>query len=222
MSVISSRSINKHLATMRAAGKLMDIKQKGAMGEAAAFDVLHGYRAKNGGILKQGFMYPYASNRQNTVYLGNIFLDSDSGRYTDITRLLTDEIDILYISSRRIIPIEVKSYHDSNITLTDAWMERGGKPVEKSPMAQAEKHARHLYHQIFDVLPDGDSRYIRPVVCLVDRCSVRDMRSDAMRQYLPVVSLNALYKTVRELDTPLAYTIDTAMLERKLNEIETR
>ena len=79
-------SINSRLAAMRAAGKLRDVKAKGVAGEEAALDVVHAYRTKVGGILKHGFSYPYASNRQNVVYLGNIFWDESASKYYDVTR----------------------------------------------------------------------------------------------------------------------------------------
>ena len=47
---MSVDTINKNLRAMRAAGKVMDIKAKGAAGEAAAFDIVHEYRTKRGGI----------------------------------------------------------------------------------------------------------------------------------------------------------------------------
>ena len=219
---MSVATINQHLAKMRAAGKVMDIKAKGAAGEAAAMDVVHAYRAKRGGILKQGFMYPYASDRQNKIYLGNIFWDEAAQAFSDVTRQLNDEIDILYASYYRIFAIEVKAYHDDAIELTDKWMKRRGKMVDKSPMAQAEKHARHLYHQLYDVIPNGDPSYIRPMVCFVDRCTVTDNRSPQMVYYMPVIGLNSLKQTLMDLDIPhrSGYTIDLDMVEKKLKSIE--
>jgi len=205
---------------MRAAGKLKDNKAKGAAGEAAALDVVHEYRSLRGGILKSGFMYPYASNRQNQVYLGNIFYDEEKGSYYDMTRQLNDEIDILYISHYRIFPIEVKAYTDSSIVLTDQWMMRRKKPVEKSPLAQAEKHARHLYHQLYDVIPEGDPSYIKPLVCFVASATVDDQRSNIMQFYLPATILNTLQRTLSDFDTPGKYTLDLAMIEKKLKSIE--
>lgn len=221
---MSVHTINKRLAEMRAAGKVMDIKAKGAAGEAAALDVVHEYRTKRGGILKSGFMYPYASNRQNQVYLGNIFWDEEKQRFYDVTRQLNDEIDILYISHYRIFAIEVKAYHDDTMVITDGWMERQGKRVEKFPHAQAEKHARHLYHQLYDVIPFGDPRYLCPMVCFVDRSTIDDRRSDKMQFYLPTVPLDRLKQTLMDRDLPIdgvnLYTLDLDMIEKKLKAIE--
>ena len=221
---MSVDTINKNLRAMRAAGKVMDIKAKGAAGEAAAFDIVHEYRTKRGGILKQGFMYPYASNRQGQVYLGNIFWDEEKQKFYDMTKQLNDEIDILYISNYRVFAIEVKSYHDKTIVVTDKWMERQGKKVEKSPFAQAEKYARHLYHQLYDVLPFGDPRYIVPVVCFVDESTIDEQRSDKMRYYLPMTILDNLKQLLIDRDLPVdadsGYTLDLDMIEKKLKSIE--
>lgn len=221
---MSVDTINQNLRAMRAAGKVMDIKAKGAAGEAAAFDIVHEYRTKRGGILKQGFMYPYASNRQNQTYLGNIFWDEEKQRYWDMTKQLNDEIDILYISNFRVFTIEVKSYHDHTIVVTDTWMERQGKKVEKSPFAQAEKHARHLYHQLYAVLPFGDPKYIVPVVCFVDESTIDERRSPAMQYYLPMTVLDNLKQFLIDRDLPVddvnRYTLDLKMIEKKLQSIE--
>lgn len=214
-------SVNDHLAAMRAAGRARDIKKKGAAGELAALDIVHTYRAVRGGLLKQGFTYPYASNRQGKTYLGNIFWDEEAGRFYDLTRQLNDEIDILYISNYRIFPIEVKSYHDSTMVVEHGWLYRQGRRVEKSPYAQAEKHARHLYHQLYDVIPDGDPRYIIPMVCFVDACRVDDKRSPEMQYYLPTVPLSSLKTVLMDRDTPVGeYTLDLSTIEKKLKSIE--
>lgn len=221
---MSVDTINQNLKAMRAAGKVMDIKAKGAAGEAAAFDIVHEYRTKRGGILKQGFMYPYASNRQNQIYLGNIFWDEEKQKYWDMTKQLNDEIDILYVSNYRVFAIEVKSYHDHTIVVTDTWMERQGKKVEKSPFAQAEKHARHLYHQLYDVLPFGDPKYIIPVVCFVDESTIDERRSTDMQYYLPMTVLDNLKQFLIDRDLPVddvnRYTLDLKMIEKKLQSIE--
>lgn len=218
-----SEVINSKLAAMRAAGKVKDIKAKGAAGEAAAFDVVHAYRAAHGGILKQGFTYPYATNRQGTLYLGNIFWDAEKSKYYDLTSFVNDEIDILYISNCRIFPIEIKAYHDDTMVVTDTWLYRKGQPVEKSPYTQAEKHARHLYHQLFDVIPNGDPKYIVPLVCFVDECTIDDQRSPKMQYYLPTTTLDSLAQTISERDFPIGkqgYTLDLDMIGKKLKEIE--
>lgn len=221
MSVVDS--VNKHLAAMRQAGRVQDVKKKGALGEAAVMDIMHDYRARRGGLLYQGFMYPYASDRSGKVYLGNIFWNQETSAYSDVTKQLNDEIDVLYISHYHIYPIEVKSYHMKSVTLTNDWMVRDGTKVDKSPLAQAEKHARHLYHQLFDVIPDGDPHYIIPIVCFVDRVDkgCDDQRSSEFQFYLPVVPINDLRQLIIDRDFAISdCTLDLDAIEKKLKSIQ--
>ena len=102
---MSVDTIYKNLRAMRAAGKVMDIKAKGAAGEAAAFDIVHEYRTKRGGILKQGFMYPYASNRQGQVYLGNIFWDEEKQKFYDKMCIRDSHWEILSQPGKRLYPL---------------------------------------------------------------------------------------------------------------------
>lgn len=221
--------IDDILASMRQAGKVMNVKAKGDLGEDAVLDLCLAIKRSCNGILVQSFAYPYASNAQGKNYTGNIKLED--GKYVEYTDMkgLTDEIDILLVTPFRIFPIEVKSYK-ANIRVYDHWMDRdnngpskprGMQPVDKSPLAQAEKHARHLYHQIYEVLPDGQPAYIVPIVCFVDKCTVNDDRSDATQRYLPVSILNTLRQTIYQYNTPLRYGLDLDAVRRRLNAIKT-
>ena len=203
----------------------MDAKQKGDLGEDAVLDLCLALKRAGDGILIQSFEYPYASRPDGRNYTGNI--KWEGAQYVEYTdrQGLKDEIDILLVTPVRIFPIEVKSYH-ANIHIYDHWMDRtnGGKslsPVDKSPLAQAEKHARHLYHSIYDVLPDGQSAYIVPIVCFVDRCSIDDDRETRNQTYLPVCVLNNLRQTIFTYNTPLRYGLDLNAIRRKLKEIKT-
>lgn len=221
-------TVDDILAQMRNAGKVMDVKAKGDLGEDAVLDLCLGIKRSCNGILVQSFSYPYASNAQGKNYTGNIKLEG--GKYVEYTEgNLTDEIDILLVTNFRIFPIEVKSYK-ANIRVYDHWMDRdnngpsvpkGMQPVDKSPIAQAEKHARHLYHQIYEVLPDGQPAYIVPIVCFVDRCTVNDDRCAVNQKYLPVSILNTLRQTIFQYNTPLKYGLDLEAVKRKLNAIKT-
>lgn len=220
---MSVASINQKMKQMRAAGKVMDVKAKGAIGEAIVMDVVHEIRTKRGGILKQGFMYPYASNSAGKIYLGNIFFDEATQKFQDITRQLNDEIDVLYVSNFRIYVIEVKSYHAKKILIDSKWFYREGKPVDKSPLAQAEKHARHLYHQLYEYIPHGNPNYIVPIVCLVDESQWDDQRSDAQEYYLPVIGRSEITKTIMKYEYPpdnSEFTLDLPAIEQRLNKIQ--
>lgn len=213
--------INALLKGMREHGKLCDMKGKGDMGEDAALQIVLERQRSNGGLVFQSFRYPYQTNRQGVTYIGNIKLEN--GEFVEYTeahsgRTLEDEIDLLYVSRHRIIPIEVKSYH-ATVTVYNDWVNRFDDPVDKSPVAQAEKHARHLYHAIAQVLPNGRPEYIRPVVCFVDRCKLIDNRKPESIEYLQCCVLNGLKRCLVKIDTPLRFDIDVEVVQSRLKEI---
>lgn len=212
--------LNSVLNSMRKAGKIQDMKEKGNLGEDAVIAVCYDRKQRAGnGLLYQSFMYPYQSNRENVVYTGNIKYENEQFvEYTD--KGLNDEIDVLYVTSYRIFVIEVKSYHARLLEVYDHWFNYDGKPVEKSPIAQAEKHARHLYHAIKDVIPDGNPMYIVPIVCFVDRCKLIDDREEYFRNYIPVCIINTLLSTLNKNNVPLDYNLDLAQIEAKLNAVK--
>ena len=213
-------SINDVLADMRKAGKVSDMKSKGNLGEEAVLAICYDRKQKVGnGLLYQSFMYPYQTSRGGTCYTGNIkYENNEFVEYTDDS--INDEIDVLYVTPYRIFAIEVKSYHARKLDVYEHWFNRNGTPETKSPIAQAEKHVRHLYHAIYVVLPDGNPNYIVPLVCFVDKCKVRDDRSQHFIDYVPVCILNNLLQTINKYNTPLAYNLDLSAIERKLNQVK--
>lgn len=213
-------SINDVLKNMRTAGKIQDMKEKGDLGEEAVLAICYDRKQKTGnGLLFQSFMYPYQTDRSGVCYTGNIKYENNE--FVEYTKdSINDEIDVLYITPYRIFPIEVKSYKARTLDVYDHWFNRGSTPVDKSPVTQAEKHARHLYHAIYDVLPNGDPKYIKPIVCFVDKCRVRDDRSERFREYIPVCILNNLLCTINKYNVPQEYNLDIGQIERKLNEVK--
>lgn len=217
-----AKGIDSILKDMRAQGRVKDMKGKGDAGEDAVLQLTLDRLARTGGIVYHSFRYPYQQNRNSTTYLGNI--KYENGKYVEYTdakngRLLEDEIDILYVSPYRIFPIEVKSYH-ANIEVFDHWMKKQGTLVEKSPITQAEKHARHLYHALYDVIPDGNSEYIKPVVCFVDRCKLSDIRDSRFIDYIPCCILNNFKSTIIKYNKPLEFNLDIQMIGDKLREVK--
>lgn len=212
--------INDVLANMRKAGKIEDMHVKGDLGEEAVLSLCYERKQKTrNGLLYQSFMYPYQSSRSGVVFTGNIkFENGQFVEYTD--KSINDEIDVLYITPYRVFPIEVKSYHARTLDVYEHWFNRNSSPVDKSPISQAEKHARHLYHAIYDVIPDGNPSYIQPMVCFVDRCKVRDDRSDHFVDYIPVCILNNFLRTLNKYNTPLQYNLDLTAIEKKLNQVK--
>lgn len=209
-------SIDSFLAKMRTAGKMQDPKLKGSLGEEAVFELCANRSDKC--ILYNSFMYPYQTSRSGVVYTGNI--KYEDGQFVDYTdKSLNDEIDILFITALKVFVIEVKSYSAYRLDVYDHWMNNGNTPVDKSPITQAEKHARHLYHAIYDVLPDGDPMYIVPIVCFVDHCTLRDDRSEYFRAYIPVCVLNNLNRTINKYNTPGPYNLSISDVQRKLKNV---
>jgi hypothetical protein len=205
---------------MRKQGKLKDMKGKGDAGEDAVLNLCLDMQPKLGGLLYQSFSYPYQSNRDGKNYLGNIkFENKILVDYTDTKRTLHDEIDVLYVTDYRVFAIEVKAYH-AKIRVYDNWVDKNGTPVDKSPVAQAEKHARHLYHALHSVLPEGNPNYIVPICCFVDRCELKDDRNIDMQYYVPVSILNNFKKTFLSRNQPLDYNLDIKAIQRKLNEVK--
>ena len=213
-------SINDVLLNMRKAGKVADMKEKGDLGEEAVLSICYDRKQKIGnGLLYQSFMYPYQTDRSGVVYTGNIKYENNE--FVEYSReSINDEIDVLYITPYRIFSIEVKSYKARSLDVYEHWFNRGSTPVDKSPIMQAEKHARHLYHAIYDVIPDGNPNYIQPMVCFVDKCRVRDDRSEHFVDYVPVCILNNLLATLNHYNKPLEYNLDLVQVERKLNDVK--
>lgn len=213
-------NINDVLHNMRSAGKVSDMRSKGNLGEEAVLAVCYDRKQRAGkGLLYQSFMYPYQTTSSGECYTGNIKYENENFvEYT--SESINDEIDVLYVTPYKVFPIEVKSYNARTLDVYHPWMNRNGQPVDKSPIMQAEKHARHLYHAIYDVLPDGSPEYIVPIVCFVDKCKVRDDREQDLRDYIPVCILNNLMSTLNRYNAPLEYNLDIDQIERKLNEVK--
>lgn len=213
--------INNLLNNMRRAGKMQDAKSKGDLGEDAVLSLIFERRERAGvGLIYQSYKYPYQSSRDDVIYTGNI--KYENGSFFDVTsKGLFDEIDVLYITPFRVFPIEVKSYGNCKLKVYDHWLDRNSTKVDKSPVTQAEKHARHLYHAIHDVLPDGNPEYIVPLVCFVDKCKVVDSRSDKFRTYVPVCILNNLVAVINEYNKPLEYNLSLDNVENKLKNVQT-
>lgn len=212
--------INDVLRGMRTAGKVSDMHEKGELGEQAVLSICMDRKEKVGnGLLYQSYTYPYQTNASGVCYTGNVKLENN--QFVEYTKdTYQDEIDVLYITSYRVFPIEVKSYKARTLSVYEHWFNRGSTPVDRSPVMQAEKHARHLYHAIYDVLPDGSPEYIVPIVCFVDKCKVLDDRSQHFRDYVPVCILNNLLSIINKYNTPLDYNLDLNEIERKLNEVK--
>ena len=204
-----NRQINGILGKM----KTGDFKNKGDMGEMAVFTICEKLYQKHGGILYHSYAYKVDKNLP-----GNIKRDSEGLRLERLGEFT--EIDVLYISPFRVIPIEVKSYKAQKITLTDKGID-GCFKTEKSPVHQNEMHARHLLSGIFEALPDGDEEYIKPIVVFVDECKVSDKRSKWQKEYIRPAVLDNLVDVINLVNTPYnGKIINLRLMEDRLNQIE--
>lgn len=184
---------------------------KGTYGEQAVFKICEGFYQSEGGILIHS--YSYKTDRDQA---GNIKRGENGQLYIENIGDYT-EIDVLYVSKYRVFPIEVKAYKAKEITLDDEGI-YGCYKTDKSPVHQNEMHCRHLYPHIFRALPEGDTQYIVPIVCMVDKCTIVDNRSDWQKDYIKLAVLNTLEQTIKQNNTPLNYRLNLELMDNILKE----
>lgn len=185
--------------------------EKGTFGEQAVFKICEQFYQKDGGILIHS--YSYKTDREQA---GNIKRGDNGQLYVENLSDYT-EIDILYVSKFRIFPIEVKAYKAKEIRLDDAGI-YGCYKTDKSPVHQNEMHCRHLYPKVFRALPEGSTEYIVPIVCMVDRATIIDERSDWQKDYIKLCILDNLEQTIRQFNTPIAYQLNLQLVDTILKE----
>lgn len=185
--------------------------EKGDYGEQAVFKICEKFYQTEGGILVHSYSY-----KVDPTQKGNIKKNEQGQLYTENLGNET-EIDILYISKYRIFPIEVKAYQTREITFDDRGI-YGCTVTNKSPIHQHEMHCRHLYPFMFRALQEGDTDYIVPLVCMVDKCNIVDNRSDWQKEYIHLCILNTLENTIRQYNTPKSHQLDLTLCDRLLKE----
>lgn len=184
---------------------------KGSFGEQAVFKICEEFYQKQGGILIHSYSY-----KVDKDLAGNIKKGENGQLYIENLGDAT-EIDVMYISKYRVFPIEVKAYRARQITLTDDGIS-GCYKTDKSPVHQNEMHCRHLYSHIFRALPNGETQYIVPVVCMVDNAEIIDARSDWQREYIKLAILDTLADTIQTYNTPLQYQLNLQLMDQILKE----
>ena len=204
----------------------IDTREKGALFEGIAYEVTKQVQAVYGGAIFCGIKFPYARKSNGDEYPGN--LRFDNGRLIELTRkkgngTTYDEIDILYVNQFAIIAVECKAYGSSGgILLEDTWWRYSGNS-EKYPLAQTEKHCRHLYHNIYELIPNGDPSYIKPVCAFIDKNTVTDSRSSEVRKFVDIAILAkgeySLKQVLQRLSKPNEYLLHVEALIKKLNSI---
>lgn len=187
----------KKINTLLKEISVINDERKGVLGEEIAFEVLKRYtKARGNSILINTVIYPYYSNTPGNIKLkDNKFIslnDNDTN----------DEVDIVLITPYKIFLCEVKAYR-YDIEFTDLWVYRSKTAVEKSTTAQAEKHARHFYHNFCESIPHGNSEYIIPVIVIADKSKIQDNRSIEWKNYIHITNINKLNKLISELENLL-------------------
>lgn len=208
MSSTLDKQINKCLKDMHTQSST----GKGSYGEQAVFKICEGFYQTNGGILYHSYSY-----KTDPEKAGNIKKANDGHLFVENLGNMT-EIDVLYISKHRVYPIEVKAYKAKQITLTDDGIE-GCYKTDKSPVHQNEMHCRHMYSGLYRALPNGNTDYVIPIVCFVDKCKVIDKRSPAQKKYIYCTVLNNLRKFIKSMDKPGEFDLDLDTIDNVLNEM---
>lgn len=204
-------SVNGLLNRMRGSSQT----GKGSFGEQAVFQICEQFYQRDGGILIHSYSY-----KVDKSLAGNIKRGDNGQLYIENLGDIT-EIDVLYVSKFRVFPIEVKAYRAKEIRLDDAGI-YGCYKTDKSPVHQNEMHCRHLYPHIFRALPDGNTEYIVPLVCMVDKAKIIDERSDWQKDYIKLCILNNLEQTIRQNNTPLQYQLNLTLMDKILKEAMTK
>lgn len=200
-------SVDQILGKMRTTSRT----GKGTFGEQAVFKICEQFYQTQGGILIHSYSY-----KTDKDQAGNIKKDQNGRLYVENLGGFT-EIDVMYVSKFRVFPIEVKAYKAKEIRLTDDGI-HGCYKTEKSPIHQNEMHCRHLYPHIFRTLPEGDTRYIVPIVCMVDKAIIIDERSDWQQTYIKLCVLNTLKEVIEKNNIPLDYQINLQLMDSVLKE----
>lgn|GEM_PF-3594871 len=190
---------------------------KGAIGEAAALQILALYKKRIGRrcVLIQSYAYPHASNIEGNIKLNpdGCFIHEPGKPGTD------DEIDIVMVTDYRIFLIEVKAY-SGKIKVNDIWTHHANQWDEKSAICQAEKHGRHFYHSFYDILPDGEHDYIKLITAFTGSCVIEDTRT-MNKNYIPIAIANDINRIISIYDKPGKYGIDVDAVIKKMLESKT-
>lgn len=185
---------------------------KGIYGEKAVFTICEEFYTDKGGILVHSYSYKTVPHLPGNIKRvgGKLYIENLG---------TTTEIDVLLVTPFRIFPIEVKAYKAGLITLYDDRIS-GCANTEKSPVHQNEMHMRHLYPHIFASLPDGATKYVKPIVVFTDQTRVKDARSKEQKEYITVTILNNLKQVIADNNYPINNTIlDLASIEMRLKNV---
>ena len=200
-------SVNACLKKMSSVGGV----GKGSFGEKAVFKVCEELYQNNGGLLYHSYSY-----KTDPTKAGNIKKNEQGVLFIENVGKTT-EIDVLFVTNNKIFVLEVKAYKAKEIILTDKAI-TGCYITDKSPVHQNEMHCRHLYPAVLRAVPEGDVKFIEPIVVFVDKCRLIDKRSDRQKSYINVTVLDQLKGTLQRLNRPLDYLIDLNIMAKCLSD----
>jgi hypothetical protein len=204
------KEINALLKSMHS----KEVKEKGTTAEMGVVKICEEFYQEYGGILYHSYTYKVDKDLQ-----GNIKRNDNGNLYVENLGATT-EIDILLVTPFRVFPIEAKAYRTKKITFTDDGVS-GCAVTNKSPIHQHEMHCRHLYSHIFKSLPDGDTSYIVPIVCMIDKAQLEDKRSSWQKDYIKLCTINSLREVLIKYNVPGKYMLDLKSIDMTLKEAST-
>ena len=189
-------------------------KEKGEQGEQVVFQALTKF------IDPVGFIFHSYEYKMVEGLPGNIKkLDDGSLQVQGIAE--KTELDILLCTSNFLYPIEVKTY-SGNVRVTGKELIRPGNAYsDKSPVHQNEMHCRHLYNQIYYMIPDGKPNYIKPLVIFADKnCCITDERDVKEVKYIPVATITNAIKLIAGYErNPNPKTLNVQEMYKELKKI---
>lgn len=193
-------------------------KLKGDAGEDILLALCQKFtKNRRGCKIIHSYKHQYYTDSSGFTLWGNI--KYKDGEYVTIEKpSYVDEIDVVLITPFRIFVIECKA-RSGTWNIFDHWVKQGSTMTDKSPICQAEKHARHLYPNIHEYLPDGNPDYIIPLTVFVDKAKIVDKRSKEFKYYIKALTANRFLATLKELNTPLDYLIDIDQLINYMKDI---
>ena len=131
---------------------------------------------------------------------------------------VTNEIDTLIITNRRIFVIEVKSYYGNLVVDTTGTIVTA-KGLKQDPLKQNEAHCNAVYNNTCEFLPNKQPAYIVPIVCIFSNCTITDKREPMFRAKYPIVTIEHLLNTVIQWLSINIPPIDAAIINNRILQV---
>ena len=175
-------------------------KKKGDLGETILIELAKTFQDITPCTILHSYSYPYASNRNKVMYPGNV--KYENGKYVEYTKEgYSDECDLVIVTDYAIFLIECKA-RSGKWKFYNSWADHNNTPTDKCPVMQSEKHARHLYHTLYEYIPHGDPSFVVPMLMFVDKATITDSRTKARRGYIPIGIANNFKELLNKYNVP--------------------